>query len=804
MISPVFSNSSKSKNDASGDSSAFQKNIANLYHSRRKLATLMGEKRKWLNCQRKASLLVQPYKIDELEVMSRFAPLLSDVSTAQLPNEQHQAQLALIEQIIQESIIIEWPKMHYEKCPDDDNSLVGMELDFAPLIHRARNVVKCRTSHPTMRVRVCAIAEPNSDMIYPRVVEAFFRATLVKLSGDPGDRQTAGRLILTQREGTSATKYHDQHGVVVNMNGRLLISQVSPECSTNILSEQYGENVKRTNLKYEHGTLCAIFPELGVTLNSMIDRRQLSTRYAIQIDVALNIENKLIVKHVVLSHEFLIAITNDQTESLLNFIYWPRLLDREQFHNQPSDQEDVTSNSNKQKVPWGILKKALKYFVKAQLNSARALDTDELLHVQCMLFYPRIRKANEEECEQLEKHLFGNIKNINEGNGVIKLKHRLLTEMVVDSVLVSKNELMVNKCISLADNITELPHNLWQWLYRATEIIIDVGHKFCPALSNVDKKSAKTKKPTIPMNEYQSILSLFNNRILTLTSIQSIAKVFKAMEENDRKCGTLTKAIYLRFCDENAGYISFAFTNFSKDNNGKPLMGSLSSEQIKDFKQGIAEILMDESFLKSYDRIVQLQTFDGKNRDESNLAIATPLKTTIFHDYNTMRLQNNCVETRDNETIRVNPLTGEKLTHTQNNVNNVVTSNSSHTTELSSLVQSYVELLLHASSFYTVFNGTSTSDSISGDSTSDKESDGNVKLEQRRLENNNINNVTRNITTDGAVKSVIYSHSKEEIRRVKCDSMNISKRIYDERWMNENDELEALDLTEKRTKLNES
>ncbi|VDM14789.1 unnamed protein product [Wuchereria bancrofti] len=152
MISPVFSSSSKSKNDASGDS-AFQKNIANLYHSRRKLATLMGEKRKWLNCQRKASLLVQPCKIDELEVMSRFAPLLNDVSTAQLPNEQHQAQLALIEQIIQESIIIEWPKMHYEKCPDDDNSLVGMELDFAPLIHRARNVVKCRTSHPTMRVR---------------------------------------------------------------------------------------------------------------------------------------------------------------------------------------------------------------------------------------------------------------------------------------------------------------------------------------------------------------------------------------------------------------------------------------------------------------------------------------------------------------------------------------------------------------------------------------------------------------------------------------------------------------------------
>ncbi|CAG9534459.1 unnamed protein product [Cercopithifilaria johnstoni] len=493
MSSPVSSNNFNSKNDTFGDDNAFQKSIANLYHIRRKLATLMGEKQKWLNCQRKASLLVQPCKTDELGVMSKFASLLSAVSTAQLPNEQYQAQLALIEQIIQESIIIEWPKTHYEKCPDGDNSLIGVELDFAPLIHRARNVVKCRTSHPTMRVRVCAIAEPNLDKSNPRVVEAFFRATLVKLSSDSSERQTAGRLILTQREGISGTKYHDQHGVVVNMNGKLLISQASPEFTASILSKQYGENVKKTDFKYEHGTLCAIFPELGVTLNSMIDRRQLSTRYAIQMDVALNIGNKLIVKHVVLSHEFLIAITNDQTESLLNFIYWPRLLDQEQFHDHPSDNEDITQNSNKQKVPWGILKKALKYFVKAQLSSARALDIDELLHVQCMLFYPRIRKANEQEYEQLEKYFFGNIKNSsNKGNNrIIELKQRLLTEMVMDNVLVTKNELMMNKCISLADGNTVLQHNLWQWLYRATEIIIDVGHKFCPAIFNIDKKCRK-------------------------------------------------------------------------------------------------------------------------------------------------------------------------------------------------------------------------------------------------------------------------------------------------------------------------
>ncbi|VDK68329.1 unnamed protein product [Litomosoides sigmodontis] len=801
MNSTVSTNNSNSKNDALGDS-VFQKSIANLYHSRRKLATLMGEKKKWLNCQRKASLLIQPCKTDELEVMSRFAPLLSAVSAAQLPNEQHQAQLALIEQIIQESIIIEWPKTHYEKCADDGSSQVGTELDFAPLIHRARNVVKCRTSHPTMRVRVCAIAEPNSEKSSTRVVEALFLATLVKLSGDPGERQTAGRLILTQREGTSATKYHDQHGVVVNMNGKLLISQASPECTTNILSEQYGENVKKTDFKYEHGTLCAIFPELGVTLNSMIDRRQLSTRYAIQIDVSLNIENKLIVKHdpnitlqVVLSHEFLIAITNDQTESLLNFIYWPRLLDGEQFQEQPSDQEDTSQNGNKQKVPWGILKNALKYFVKAQLSSARALHTDELLHVQCMLFYPRIRKANEQECEQLEKYFFGSVKDSNEGNSVIKLKQRLLTEMVADSVLVTKNELMVNKCISLADGKTELQHNLWQWLYRATEIIIDVGHKFCPAIFNIDKKAAKGKKTTVSVCEYQSILSLYNNRILTFASAQSVGKVFKATDENDRKCGTLTKAIYLRFCDENVGYISFAFTNFgNRNNDGKPLMGSLSADQIKDFKQGIAEILMDESFLKRYDRIIQL--FDSKPCND-NFVVATPLKTAIFQDYNTMRTQNSCVKIRDNETIRVNPLTGEKLSYVQNSTN-ITASNSNQSVELSNFMQSYVELLLHASSLYSAFNGTS----IGGNSTS-KESDRNVTSEHRPLESSHTTSIDGIATAYEEVRDAPCSHTKEEIAHVKCDRTNVWKRFYGGRWRDENEELKALDLTQKRTRPNE-
>lgn len=66
------------------------------------------------------------------------------------------------------------------------------------------------------------------------------------------------------------------------------------------------------------------------------------------------------------------------------------------------------------------------------------------------------------------------------------------------------------------------------------------------------------------------------------------------------------------------------FFLINSDNNDKPLMGSLSAEQIKDFKQGIAEIIMDESFLKRYDRLIQLQVYDSKNHD-NNLVISTPL-----------------------------------------------------------------------------------------------------------------------------------------------------------------------------------
>lgn len=36
-------------------------------------------------------------------------------------------------------------------------------------------------------------------------------------------------------------------------------------------------------------------------------------------------------------------------------------------------------------------------------------------------------------------------------------------------------------------------------------------------------------------------------------------------------------------------------------------MGSLSADQIKDFKQGLPEFLFDESFPKQYDKIIRTE-----------------------------------------------------------------------------------------------------------------------------------------------------------------------------------------------------
>ncbi|PAV80024.1 hypothetical protein WR25_23001 [Diploscapter pachys] len=476
---------------------------------------LRGKKQDFLNRQKRTSLLVDPLTVEDQSTMFEYSKLFKRVATAPMNVEDHKEQLNLIEEIVKDSIIIEWPRAISGFGKDGEMQ----EVDFAPLIHRARNVVKCRTSHPTMRIKVCAISrEDNQSLIpHPKVVEAFFRATLVKLAHDGNEpKQVAGRMILTQREGTPATKSADQNGATVNAEGKLIASQASEPMSLLLLNQMAEHGAKTTPFKYENGVLCATFPEMGVTLNSMVDRRQLATRYAIQVEVALNIDNKLLINH----------------ESTSDFA------------------------SDNIALQWSTLRQAIKNFVKAQFVQARGLEHYEICHIQAMILMNRLIQCESvEDYQNLEMTLYGNlISDYSDQDSTVALRARLLNEEILPTVPIERREFMTEKCISLLDCQTELNHTVWQWLFRATEVVQDVGHRFCPSPAIGEKKTAKTKKQTTTVEDYQTMLSLFNKGYLTFCPTLMLNNVFSTEEIAERN-----DIMLLRFCDENAGYLSLAY-----------------------------------------------------------------------------------------------------------------------------------------------------------------------------------------------------------------------------------------------------
>ncbi|KAK6740849.1 hypothetical protein RB195_008977 [Necator americanus] len=612
-----------------------------MFAMKQEFNNLLSKKREFLSRQRTSSLLIHPLEIDESPLIPEFSNFYRRLSNAPMASEEHAAQLALIEQVIQESIIIEWPR------PVDGISSTNepVEIDMAPLIHRARSVVKCRTSHPTMKIKVCAISQDfvDSSLPQPKTVEAFFRASLVKISQDgTGPRQVAGRMILTQREGTPATKTSDQNGATVS-DGKLIASQAASDTHTFVLLDRMGErNARTTNLKFDNHVLCATFPEMGVALNSMVDRRQLATRYAVQVEVALNIDNKLIVNHAVLSHPFLIAITNDQTEPLLFSIFWSRMLSTEHTETSEVFRESST-------IPWAVLHQAIRQFVKAQIVQARSLHYHEICHVQCMILLPRVIQCKTiEELDSLELELYGNSKCSK--NKHIELRNRLMTELVLPTTPIERREFMVDKCVSILDMSTELSHTVWSWLFRATEMLQDVGHKLCPSPMLGDKKGTKTKKQMAASEEYQTMLSLFNKGIITMASPLTVREVFR-----DHFAALGTNAMMIRMCDENSGFFSFVF-GLEEGSMDVLRMGSISAEQVKDFKQGLPEVLMDEQFPSKFPYLVKIEANDSS----SKMDISSTRKRLVFHSYETLRLDNS-IHVHDDESTRINVLTGEKV-----------------------------------------------------------------------------------------------------------------------------------------------
>ncbi|CAJ0943148.1 unnamed protein product, partial [Mesorhabditis belari] len=621
-----------------------RKDGTTLETCRHDFAQLLQMKQDYSCRQKRSSLLVDPCRIDDAALIHLFASLYQKLSTAPMSTEEHLSQISLIKQVIKESILIEWPKAIGGLGPGGEEDYI--EVDCPPLIHRARNVVKCRSSHPTIRVKVCAISQSAG---LPKTVEAFFRATLVKLSSDSAEsKQVAGRIILTQREGTPATRNCDHSGAVVDSDGRVVASQAASDTHSYILLERYGEtNVKTSPLKFENGVLCATFPEMGVALNSMIDRRQLATRYAIQVEVGLNIDNKLIVEHTLHSHPFLIAITNDQTEPLLLSIFWHRLLNVD----IPDPMEAIAPLPA---LPWKVLREALMHFPKILCNASRSLHHSELLHVQCMLLFPRFIKCHsEEQLNSMERLLFGNESEEREGIGHLeRIRNRLLEEEIDPELFIEKDEVFVTRCVSLLDMQTELKHTLWQWIFKATEMIMDVGHKLCPP-PLLERKGSKTKRQLAASDDYLTMATLFKRGILSFSSAHRTCQLLGDLcADATTSTNTQKKAMIVRFCDENAGALSLAFANGEE----KPIFGSVTADQIKDFKQGLPEVLIDESFPSKFENIILL---DFPPSVEFGISIRK--KSTIFHYYRTQRQPAKGILVRDEETVRVNPLTGEVL-----------------------------------------------------------------------------------------------------------------------------------------------
>ncbi|PIO56165.1 hypothetical protein TELCIR_22440 [Teladorsagia circumcincta] len=132
----------------------------------------------------------------------------------------------------------------------------------------------------------------------------------------------------------------------------------------------------------------------------------------------------------------------------------------------------------------------------------------------------------------------------------------------------------------------------------------DVGHKLCPSPILGEKKGSKTKKQMAACEDYQTMLSLYNKG----------------------------SSMLLR-------------------------MGSLSAEHVKDFKQGLPEVLMDEQFPAKFENLIKL---DANDLDNYAVTVSLLRKRAVFHSYETMRLDTS-VHVQDSESIRINPLTGEKV-----------------------------------------------------------------------------------------------------------------------------------------------
>lgn len=130
----------------------------------------------------------------------------------------------------------------------------------------------------------------------------------------------------------------------------------------------------------------------------------------------------------------------------------------------------------------------------------------------------------------------------------------------------------------------------------------------------------------------------------------------------------------MRFCDENVGHFSICYGLES----AKPKIGSISAEQVRDFKQGLPEMLIDEHYPSKFPNLLKLAL------EDDNYAILVP-KREVFHNYKTERRSVESVSIMDDETSRVDVLSGALLARQSPSPQNLNFGNFGNAISLSSL-----------------------------------------------------------------------------------------------------------------------
>uniref|UniRef100_A0A914WRD1 Uncharacterized protein n=1 Tax=Plectus sambesii TaxID=2011161 RepID=A0A914WRD1_9BILA len=552
------------------------------------------------------------------------------------------------EELIKESMIAEWPRTYVPFS--EGGEVKSLTVDRAPILHVSMNTnsTDVKRWRPTVQLSVLALNKENAKNLRIRFTARLVTQNSAQVqSNEPWE--TVGRLICTQRMGkkvlTIGTGIHCNGNALVTAGGideqgALWYDDKGTLCAHSPdLASPCTPNYEQGALWFDDtGTLCARFSDLGVNTSGRQNRRKTSRqRYCIEIISEIRLANGLKLEHSTLSHPFLIVPNYDQNETILGDIIWDIL---------SAEKGNTNTPVNERKVTWQKVRLMMKHYVQSQLIEARALDKEELFHLQTMLFLPLARSPNDPL--ELEIQLFGNNVDYVDKQGIRKIKYRLLREPVRDDYPVNFDSFFTQNCIELKDYKSELKHSVWKWLSEAVEMIIDRNNTslLCEDLNK--PKSKKNKKSSM-------MLKIFNDRIITMSSRERVWIAYKMLSKYDttRHLQQRTLTMVIRFCESKAGSLSFGYSN-TEGSELKPTNGSITAKEVKQMKDGLRGMVMEAPWPSLFDRLVRFKCDNAEGRS----GVSFPRKQQVFKPYESTANYSPPVQLLEKDPLEIDPVNG--------------------------------------------------------------------------------------------------------------------------------------------------